>query len=142
MTSSLQIKPLYPDSIIPTRAHDTDTGYDLYSHEAFEIEPLSSVTIGTGVAIKMPEGVSGMIMSRSGLNSKYNITSTGWIDPSYRGEIKVILRNHDTKRTFTFGKGSRISQLVLVKHDIPPINVVNDLDDTNRGCNGLGSTGV
>ena len=124
----------------PTRAHDTDAGLDLYSREEKIIRPHSSETISTGVHVQLPSGTAGILMSKSGLNVRYNITSTGLIDEGYTGEILVKLYNHGD-RYFDVHKGDKISQLVITPVLYEEVNVVKTLNESDRGNSGFGSTG-
>ena len=99
--------------------------------------------IPTGVAIALPSGVAGLVTPRSGLAAAHGITlvnTPGLIDPNYRGEIKVILRNEGERR-FTVEPGDRIAQLLLVPFWAPEVEVVRELDGSDRGADGFGSSG-
>lgn len=124
----------------PVRAHDTDAGLDLRSAETVEIPAGGSAAIDTGVHVAIPSGCAGLLVSKSGLNVKNNITSTGLIDSGYTGSILVKLYNHGDK-TYTVNAGDKITQLVIIPVKIEPIVLVNDLDETERGDNGFGSSG-
>ena len=131
---------LEPWAIMPTRAHDTDAGLDLYSSEEKMVPAFGSAVFHTGVHVQLPPNTAGMLKSKSGLNVKYGITSEGVIDVGYTGSIIVKLYNHgDTPHTVR--KGDKISQLVIVPVVIPPLKVVDELEDTERGDGGFGSTG-
>ena len=132
---------LDPGAIIPTRAHSTDAGLDLYSPVDGTIYPGSSLRIDTGVHIEIPTGYVGMIKSKSGLNVKYGITSEGVIDAGYIGSMVVKLYNHG-KDLFYIAKGQKISQLVLLPIITPDLEQVDTLEETDRGCGGFGSTGA
>lgn len=127
-------------AIMPTRAHDTDAGLDLYAPEGKTVWPHSSAIFDTGVHVQLPPNTAGMLKSKSGLNVKYDITSEGVIDVGYTGSICVKLYNHGNE-PYIVQKGDKISQLVIVPVIIPPIKVVDSLEDTDRGDNGFGSTG-
>jgi dUTP pyrophosphatase len=143
---SLQIKLLTSDAKVPIRQTKDSAGYDLYSSEPGEIKAGQRLMVNTGIAIKMP-GITGMsiygkILSRSGLSAKYGIEAgAGVIDSDYRGEIKVILYNHSNK-DFKFDKHERIAQLVMHLIATPNTEIVKDLDNTERGFSGFGSTGT
>ena len=124
----------------PIRAHITDAGIDLMSPEDFAVFPHSSYTVDTGVHILIPKGYAGILMSKSGLNVKEDITSTGLIDAGYTGSIVVKLYNHGDSRRY-FKKGQKISQLVIVPCETPELEFVKEFPDTERGDNGFGSTG-
>lgn len=127
-------------AIMPTRAHDTDAGLDLYSPGLYIVPAGGSAIIDTGVHVQLPPNTAGMLKSKSGLNVKHDITSEGVIDVGYTGSIVVKLYNHgDT--AYTVRKGDKISQLVIVPIVIPPIKIVDSLEETARGDSGFGSTG-
>ena len=138
---TLEIQPLTPNATI-TRAHDADTGLDLHCIEDFHIDGLDRITVGTGIAINLPEGYMARVCPRSGLARNYGIDILGGIiDAGYRGEIKVILHNTSTSR-INFRCGDRIAQLVITPVETPRIRkVVEFTDTTERGGNGFGSTG-
>lgn len=127
-------------AIMPTRAHDTDAGLDLYAERDAIVRPREPAIFDTGVHIQLPPNTAGMLKSKSGLNVKYGITSEGVVDVGYTGSICVKLYNHG-KESYIVRRGDKISQLVIVPVVIPPITVVDELEDTERGDNGFGSTG-
>ncbi len=127
-------------AIMPTRAHATDAGLDLYSPYNQEIPPRSSVVFDTGVHVELPKGTAGLLVSKSGLSTKYSLMSSGLIDEGYTGSIRVQLYNHSDK-WYSVKKGEKISQLVIIPVFTPPLEVVNNLEETERGDNGFGSTG-
>lgn len=138
-----KITRLDTHATIPTRAHKDDAGWDLHALEHDQVQPGETRMIRTGIAIAVPVGQCGDVRSRSGLASR-GITvanSPGTIDSGYRGEVKVLLKNSTTK-TFTIGPGDRIAQLVFTYTNIQPLMVVDQLDQTERGENGFGSTGI
>ena len=128
------------NAIMPTRAHDTDAGLDLYAPDGVFIEPRSTVTIDTGVHIELPPNTVGFLKSKSGLNSKYGLASEGVIDEGYTGSIKVIIQNHKSS-AYMVNKGDKISQLVILPILTPELEIVDNLSPTERGDNGFGSTG-
>lgn len=137
-------------AFVPTRAHETDAGLDLYSPVDATIYPSddmmrvfsgkSSVCIDTGVHIEIPAGYVGMIKSKSGLNVKNGITSEGVIDSGYTGSMVVKLYNHGDE-TVRINRGQKISQLVLLPIITPELELVDELEATERGNGGFGSTG-
>lgn len=133
---------LEPWAIMPTRAHDTDAGLDLYAAEDQVVPAHGSATFDTGVHVQLPPFTAGMLKSKSGLNVKWNITSDGVIDVGYTGSICVKLYNHGYDN-FEIRKGDKISQLVIVPVVIPPdeLELVDELEETERGNNGFGSSG-
>lgn len=127
-------------AIMPVRAHATDAGLDLFSREDFRIRPGYSHAFDTGVHIELPKGTAGFIKSKSGLNVKHGITSEGVIDVGYTGPIVVKMYNHSDKE-YHVKKGDKITQLVIVKIETPELEVVDNLEETERGDNGFGSSG-
>ena len=127
---------------MPTRAHDTDAGLDLYMPDIAD-ETLfahDTLVIDTGVHVLIPDGYVGMIKSKSGLNVKYGITSEGVIDAGYTGSIVVKLYNHSDD-DIAVDCGDKISQLVILPIITPTVKLVNEFPVTDRGDNGFGSTG-
>lgn len=125
---------------VPDRAHKADAGLDLRSPAYVDIGPYSSAVIDTGVHVGIPEGYAGILISKSGLNVKHGITSTGLIDAGYSGSIVVRLDNHSSE-AYHVHAGDKISQLVIVPIETPDVELVASLEDTERGANGFGSTG-
>lgn len=140
---------LKPGAIAPFRATEGSAGYDLYAYlpdGLVTIAPGERKLIPTGVAIALPDGFEAQIRPRSGLALKHGITvlnSPGTIDSDYRGEIGVILVNHGDY-SFEVRNGDRIAQMVLMAYGVltDGWNVVDSLDDTERGEGGYGSTGA
>lgn len=138
---NIKVKKLREDAIIPTRANSTDAGLDLYSTQDLIVLKNSRAMIETGISLEIPEGYYGRIAPRSGLAWKHGIDMfAGVVDSSYRGPINVILYN-SCVNDFKITKGDRIAQLIIEKHYNFPIEVVEELSDTNRGSGGFGSTG-
>lgn len=131
---------LEPWAIMPTRAHNTDAGLDLYAAEDLVVPAHGSATFKTGVHVQLPPFTAGMLKSKSGLNVKHNITSDGVIDVGYTGSICVKLYNHGFDN-YQVRKGDKISQLVIVPVVIPDLELVDELQKTERGENGFGSSG-
>lgn len=129
---------------IPERSTDGAAGYDLRALDDHYVPANYRLLIPTGLSIAIPDGYVGMVCSRSGLAFKYGIfvlNAPGIIDSDYRGEVGVILAN-STPMNFFVGHGDRIAQLVIVKHEKPVFEFVEDLDGTVRGDGGFGSTGA
>lgn len=126
----------------PVREHPTDAGLDLRTPIGFVLEPRTSVVIDTKIHVEIPKGYAGLLVSKSGLNVKHGITSTGLIDSGYTGSICVRLDNHG-KEPYEFKAGDKISQLVLMSVITPDLELVkvSDLEGGERGSNGFGSTG-
>lgn len=126
---------------VPERAHEDDAGLDLRTpHEVF-IPAGGSAVIDTGVHMQIPVGMVGMLKSKSGLNVKYGIASEGVIDAGYTGAIIAKLYNHGSKGV-KLDAGSKITQIVIMPIAKLPIELVEHLDDSERGDKGFGSSGV
>lgn len=124
----------------PERAHPTDAGLDLKARETKVVPARGSSKFDTGVHIELPHGTTGFLKSKSGLNVKHGITSEGVIDVGYTGSIVVKLYNHSDK-DYTVNAGDKISQLVILPIYTPRLELVTELDETDRGDGGFGSTG-
>jgi dUTP pyrophosphatase len=125
---------------MPTRAHETDAGLDLYARETQIVCAKESAIFDTGVHIELPPNTVGMLKSKSGLNVKHGITSEGVIDVGYIGSIKVKLYNH-SGYDYKVNAGDKISQLVIMPILTPTLELVDELEETERGNGGFGSTG-
>lgn len=125
---------------MPVRAHEPDAGADLFSPVAVTVYPGESVVIDTGVHMAIPYGYCGLLVSKSGLNVKHGILSTGLIDSSYTGSIRVKLYNHGHE-AYTVKEGDKISQIVILPVLLCGFSQVESLDETERGDGGFGSTG-
>ena len=125
---------------MPTKAHPTDAGFDIYSRDTKIVPAYGSALFDTGVHVQLPENTVGMLKSKSGLNVRYGITSEGVIDVGYTGSIIVKLYNM-TSKDYIVREGDKISQLCIM----PIVNVyieqVQELEKTDRGNNGFGSSG-
>ena len=128
-----------PGANIPTRAHRTDAGLDLYASKGGWILPKSRKVLDTGFHCAIPEGYVGMLTSKSGLMLR-GITSRGTIDCGYTGSIKAVLFNHSW-RFVRIRKGQKVTQLVIMPIALPDVEFVNGLEDTERSDGGFGSTG-
>ena len=125
---------------IPVRAHRTDAGLDLYAKKGGWIFPFSRKAFDTGVHVAIPEGYVGMLTSKSGLMLKNGITSRGTIDCGYTGSIQAVLFNHSWK-FIRIKPHQKITQLVILPIITPDPEIVDSLEDTERGDGGFGSTG-
>jgi dUTP pyrophosphatase len=140
----LRFARLTETAAAPTRAHDDDAGYDLRASEAAQLAPGGRASVGTGVAVAIPDGHAGLVLPRSGLAARHGIAlvnAPGLIDAGYRGEVRVLLLNTDREAGFEVAPGDRIAQLVIVRHEAPELVEVDSLDETVRGDGGFGSTG-
>jgi dUTP pyrophosphatase len=142
----LRVRRLDPDLPLPARQHDDDAGYDLVARIDATLAPAGGrAMIPTGIAVAIPSGCAGFVQPRSGLALKHGVTvlnSPGLVDAGYRDELRVILVNLDPVEEFTLHRGDRIAQLVIQRVEAPELRVVDELDDTDRGTGGFGSTGV
>ena len=129
------------DAHMPTRAHETDAGLDLYAMKGGWVMPHSRKTFDTGVHIAIPEGYVGMLTSKSGMRAKQGITSRGTIDCGYTGSIKAVLFNNSWKPV-KIKKGQKITQLVLMAISTPELEWVDSLEETERSAGGFGSSGI
>lgn len=132
---------LDPGAHVPTRAHSTDAGLDIKAMCGAVIGPGDSAVFHTGVHVELPHGCAGLLVSKSGLNVKMDLTSTGLIDENYSGEILVKLYNHG-KKCITITAGQKISQLVVIPVEYEDVELVDTIEVKGRGDNGFGSTGL
>src|SRR5690242_12702683 len=141
----LPVRRLRDDAVLPERAYAGDAGLDLSACERHELGPGERAVVPTGLAVAIPEGYAGFVQPRSGLADRHGITvvnSPGLIDSGYRGELKVILLNTDSKHPFVVEAGMRVAQLVVL--EVPGIELeeVDELPATERGVRGHGSSGT
>jgi len=141
----LPIRRLRPGAMLPERAYAGDAGLDLAACERVELGPGERATVGTGLAVAIPEGFAGFVQPRSGLALRHGITivnTPGLVDSGYRGELKVVLLNTDTSETFVVEPGMRIAQLVVMQvPELDPVEV-DELPVSERGVRGFGSSAV
>lgn len=138
---NIKVKKLHPEAKLPSRAHETDSGADLFALEYTEIPPRSSVKVRTGIAVELPEGTSGCIWGKSSVESKGIKVMAGLVDAPYRGEILICMYNL-TDKPFIFEKGQKAAQLVVLPTLYPSFEESKELSDTKRGEGGFGSTGA
>lgn len=141
----LPITKLDPDVKLPSYAYEGDAGLDLRANETVVLAPLERKLISTGLAIAIPEGYAGFVQPRSGISLKRGLSmanTPGLIDAHYRGELKVIAINLNPDTSITVEKGERIAQLVI--QAVPKVKLleVSELDETDRGSGGFGSSGT
>jgi dUTP pyrophosphatase len=144
-TADLKFVKLNEKATLPTRAHDNDAGLDLRAAEFARLAPGARVSVGTGLAVQIPDGVGGLVLPRSGLALKHGVTlanSPGLIDPGYRGEVRVLLLNTDGTIDFYVKPGDRIAQLLLVPIATASPIQAEALDESGRGVGGFGSSGL
>ena len=141
----VRMRRLSDDVALPSYAHAGDAGMDLRSTETVTLQPLERRLVSTGLAVAIPDGYAGLVLPRSGLALKKGLcvaNAPGLIDAHYRGELKVIAINADPENAVTIEAGDRIAQLVIQR--VPEVQIVevDELDDTDRGTGGFGSSGV
>jgi len=140
----IKVKILNPDAIIPKYQTNEAAGFDLHSVDEKTIKAGERDVVKTGLAVALPRGYELQVRPRSGLALKNGITlpnSPGTIDSDYRGELMVILLNTSKDEDFVIKKGDRIAQAVIKEILQADFAVVDELDDTERGSGGFGSTG-
>lgn len=140
----LPVAKLKPEATAPTRAHEGDAGLDLYACEPAHIGPGERWSVGTGIAVEIPEGHAGLVLPRSGLAKKHGIAlvnAPGLVDSGYRGEVRVLLLNTDPTETFRVEAGDRIAQLVLTPVALAEPVEAEELAESARGDGGFGSSG-
>lgn len=143
-TGVLRIRRLDDGLPLPVRAHATDAGIDLHAATDVVLQPGHRALVGTGVAIALPDGYVGLVHPRSGLAARAGISivnAPGTVDSGYRGEIKVNLVNLDSAEPFHIARGDRIAQLLIQRVELWDVLEVDELDETERGSGGHGSTG-
>ncbi|CAL5225468.1 g8289 [Coccomyxa viridis] len=140
--STIRVKRLTPDAVLPKRGSAKAAGYDLASAQDTYVPARGKAVVKTGLSIAIPAETYARIAPRSGLAVKHFIdTGAGVVDEDYRGEVGVVLFNHSDV-DFQVKKGDRIAQLILERIMTPEVEEVDDLDATVRGSGGYGSTGV
>ena len=142
---TLPIKRLDPTVELPSYAYEGDAGLDLRSNEDVTLVPFERKLVGTGLAIAIPEGFAGFVQPRSGLALREGLSmanTPGLIDAHYRGELKVCAINLDPSKSIHIERGERIAQLVIKQVPAVSLQEVDELDETDRGVGGFGSSGV
>ena len=141
---TLKFKRIHPDAVLPAYAHPSDAGMDVRSVEDLAIAPGKRALVRTGLVMMLPPLYEAQVRPRSGLALKHGITvlnTPGTIDSGYRGEVGVVLINLGQEE-FKVAKGDKIAQLVLAPVTQPEVAEAFDVDETDRGEGGFGSTGV
>jgi dUTP diphosphatase len=139
----LAVKRLDPSVPLPVRAREGDAGLDLHAAHDLTLEPGARGVVGTGLAIAIPAGYAGLVLPRSGLALTHGLTilnTPGLVDSGYRGEVKILLVNHDAKPV-TLTRGQRVAQLVIQRVEPAELVEVSELPSSQRGTGGFGSTG-
>jgi dUTP pyrophosphatase len=140
----LPVRRLQPDLPLPAYAHPGDAGADLCAAEDVVLPPGGRATVGTGLAVAVPDGHAAFVHPRSGLAARHGITvvnAPGTVDAGYRGEVRVVLLNTDRHEPFSVRRGDRIAQLVVQPVTRVRFVDVAELPPSPRGAGGFGSTG-
>lgn len=141
----LRIKRLDPTIELPAYAYEGDAGLDLRANEEVTLVPLERRLVGTGLAVAIPDGYAGFVQPRSGLALREGLSmanTPGLVDAHYRGELKVCAVNLDAHQAIHIERGERIAQLVIQRVPAVQLVEVDELDATDRGSGGFGSSGV
>ena len=141
---SLRVTRLDERAILPSRAYDGDAGLDLYSVEEAMLAPGARASVGTGIAVEIPDGHAGLVLPRSGLAARHGIAlvnAPGLIDAGYRGEVRVLLLNTDRDAEYRVTAGDRIAQLLVIRVDPLEVVEIDALAHSQRGDGGFGSSG-
>jgi dUTP pyrophosphatase len=139
----IAVRRVREDAVLPRQAYDGDVGFDLAACEGLTLAPGERAVVPTGIAVEIPEGYAGFVQPRSGLAARHGIgvvNSPGLIDPGYRGEIRIVLLNTDTREAFTVEPGMRIAQLVIAPVAAVRLVEVEELAGSERGARGFGSS--
>lgn len=139
----IKIKKLASHAIIPEYAHNGDAGLDLYCIDRYENVHYNYIEYGTGLSIKIPEGYMGLLFPRSSISKTCHTlaNSVGVIDSGYTGEVKVRMRYDKDKEYLQYEVGDKIAQLIIIPYPIIKFEEVKELDQTDRGTGGFGSSG-
>ena len=141
----VRIRRLSDDVTLPTYAYEGDAGLDLRSNEDVTLKPFERRLISTGLAVAIPDGFAGFVQPRSGMALKRGLSlanTPGLIDAHYRGELKIAAVNLDATEEVSITRGERIAQLVIQRVPTVRLVEVDQLDDTDRGAGGFGSSGA
>lgn len=144
VTVPIQVQRLHPDAPLPSYAIHGDAGADLCTMVDVRLQPGERALLPTGLAIALPAGYAGFVQPRSGLAWRTGlgiVNAPGTIDSGYRGEIKVIVINHDRDSAVELRRGDRIAQLVIQRVELARFELVEQLGESVRGAAGHGSTG-
>ena len=141
---TLRFRKIHPDAVLPSYAHPSDAGMDVRSVEDLTIAPGKRALVHTGLVMLLPPMYEAQVRPRSGLALKSGVTvlnTPGTIDSGYRGEVGVILANFG-EADFQVKKGDKVAQIVIAPVTQPEIVETTEVDETDRGAGGFGSTGV
>lgn len=141
----IRVKRLCPQAVVPTYGSEFAAGADLYAclDAPVTVQPGETYWVSTGISLEIPQGYAGFVYARSSMGAKRGLApanKVGVIDSDYRGEVRVVLLNH-SKESKTIAPGERVAQLVIAPVYTPGFEEVEELDDTQRGAGGFGSTG-
>jgi dUTP pyrophosphatase len=139
----IAVRRLREDAVLPSQAYDGDAGLDLAACDEIALGPGERAVVSTGIAVDIPDGYAGFVQPRSGLAARHGIgvvNSPGLIDSGYRGEIRVVLLNTDSRHPFTVKPGMRIAQLVIAPVAAVRLVEVGELATSERGARGFGSS--
>jgi len=145
MTLKVLITRLDESIPLPRYAKGGDAGADICTRVDITLEPGERVLVPTGISIALPDGYAAFVHPRSGLAIKYGVSlvnAPGTIDAGFRGELQVILINHDLRESISFAKGDRIAQLVIQRVEAAEFVEVDELPSSQRSTGGFGSTGI
>jgi dUTP pyrophosphatase len=140
----IQVQRLDAELPLPSYAHPGDAGADLLTTVDVTLAPGERAMVPTGIAIALPEGYAAFVHPRSGLAARHGLSivnTPGTVDAGYRGEIKVLLVNHDTREPIRLRRGDRVAQLVVQRVEHARFSEVAELPGSVRGSGGYGSTG-
>jgi dUTP pyrophosphatase len=138
------VSRLDPDLPLPAYAHPGDAGADLLTAVDLTLAPGERALVPTGIAVALPDGYVALVHPRSGLAARHGLSivnSPGTVDAGYRGEIKVMLINHDPREPIELRRGDRVAQLVIQRVERARFTEVGELPESVRGAGGYGSTG-
>ncbi len=142
---NIPVKRLDDSVELPTYAYEGDAGLDLRASESVVLRPFERRLIGTGIAVAIPDGYAGFVQPRSGMALRQGLSmanTPGLVDSHYRGELKVCAINLDPNTEIHISRGDRIAQLVIQRVPTVDLVEVKELDETDRGIGGFGSSGV
>ena len=140
----IPVQKLSGDAVTPRYAHEGDAGVDLYAAADVTVRPGERALVPTGIKMAIPNGYEGQVRPKSGLALRHGLTvlnTPGTVDAPYRGEVGVIVINHDHKTAYEVKKGEKIAQMVFNKVEYAVFTEVSALEATSRGSGGYGSTG-
>jgi dUTP pyrophosphatase len=140
----IPVQRMSESTVLPKYAHDGDAGVDLYANADLTIQPGERALVPTGLKMAIPRGYEGQVRPKSGLALKHGLTvlnTPGTVDAPYRGEVGVIVINHDPRTAYEVKKGDKIAQMVFTSVEYAVFSEVPELEATSRGAGGYGSTG-